>query len=341
MAFSIGGVEIEGRAALAPLAGVTDLPFRVVCREHGCGLTCSEMVSAAALALGGRKAIARARGLMASDRPGAPYAIQLFGSRPEHFAAAAPVAAEAGASLIDINMGCPVRKVVSSGSGAALLLDPARAAAIVAAVVRAVRVPVTVKLRSGFTRGKISAPEVARLCVEAGARGVAVHGRARDEGYSVPADWSVIAAVVQAVPGVPVLGNGDVRSLADAEAMLERTGCAAVLIGRGAMGHPGIFGEIARGAEDADVLAGRAAALARHAELVRAEYGEDPRVAAAFRKHLVAYTRAVAGAAELRRRLMELRTLEAQTEAGLRVLERAREGSGPGPAALAREEGEG
>ena len=245
----IGRVEIRGRLALAPMAGVTDAAFREVCRAHGAGYTCTEMISAKALCYQDKKT----RELMVRGEGETPLALQLFGSDPDCMAEAARRAmAITAPEIIDINMGCPVGKVVRAGDGSALMLKPALAEQIVAAVAKAVDVPVTVKMRKGFDSANVNAVEIARRCEAAGAAAVAVHGRTRAQLYAGRADWDIIRAVKEAVR-IPVFANGDVFSGEDAAHILRYTGADAVMIGRGAMGYPWLFDEAAA------ALAGREA----------------------------------------------------------------------------------
>ena len=238
--FSIGPLHFAGRAVLAPMAGVTDSAFRGLCLEQGAALVYTEMVSAKALCYNDRKTAA----LLHVPELGRPVSAQIFGHEPEAMAEGARRALDiSGAEIIDINMGCPVGKVVKSGDGSALMRTPELAAEIVSAVARAVPVPVTVKIRKGWDGGSVNAPAFARLCEEAGAAAIAVHGRTRVQMYAGKADWDVIRDVKRAV-SVPVIANGDVFSGADAAHILSYTGADACMVGRGAFGDPWLFAEI-------------------------------------------------------------------------------------------------
>lgn len=233
----IGNVELNGSAVLAPMAGVTDFAFRHVCAEIGAALTVTEMVSAKALVYKDGKT-ASLLYAMEGDRP---FAAQLFGHEPDVMAEAADLALEiSGANILDINMGCPVGKIVKSGDGSALMKDPDLAGRIVEAVVSAVQVPVTVKFRKGFDGGSVNAPEFASVCRQAGASALTVHGRTRAQMYAGRADWDIIREVKKSVD-IPVFANGDVFSAEDAMHILRYTGCDGVMIGRGAFGNPWIF----------------------------------------------------------------------------------------------------
>ena len=273
--FSIGPLRLAGRAVLAPMAGVTDSAFRGLCLEQGAALVYTEMVSAKALCYNDRKTAA----LLHVPEDGRPVSAQIFGHEPQSMAEGAKRALElSGADIIDINMGCPVGKVVKSGDGSALMKTPELAAEIVAAVAGAVPVPVTVKIRKGWDGGSVNAVELARLCEQAGAAAIAVHGRTRVQMYAGRADWDVIRDVKRAV-GIPVIANGDVFSGADAAHILSYTGADACMVGRGAFGDPWLFAEInavldGGEAPERPPLAERMATALRQVETAALEKGE-------------------------------------------------------------------
>lgn len=234
---SLGSVALRGRVTLGPMAGVTDFAFRSLCLKCGAALVTTEMVSARALVYHDEKT----KSLLYIPEGDQPCAVQLFGHEPEVLAEAAPMALElSGAPLIDLNMGCPVGKVVKSGDGSALMRDPERAGRIIEAVVGAVDVPVTVKFRKGWDGGSVNAVDFARVCEQAGASLLAVHGRTRAQMYAGRADWDVIREVVKAV-NIPVVANGDVFTPEDAAHILRYTGAALCMVGRGAFGNPWLF----------------------------------------------------------------------------------------------------
>ncbi len=233
----IGALELSGRVVLAPMAGVTDFAFRRLCRSCGAALTTTEMVSARALVYRD----AKSRELLFIPEDEHPAAVQLFGHEPEIMAEAAAMALEvSGADVLDLNMGCPVGKIVKGGDGSALMRDPELASRMIEATVRAVSVPVTVKFRKGWDNGSVNAGSFAQMCEQAGAAAVAVHGRTRVQLYGGRADWDIIREVKSAVH-IPVTGNGDIFTGADAARMLRYTGCDAVMIGRGSFGDPWLF----------------------------------------------------------------------------------------------------
>ena len=307
---SIGGVEIKGRLTLAPMAGVSDFAFRTICTELGAAMTTTEMVSAKALVYKDEKT----KGLLYNPDILHPSAAQIFGHEPEIMAEAAPMALEySGADILDINMGCPVGKIVKSGDGSALMKDPELAARIVEAVVKAVSVPVTVKFRKGFDGGCVNAVEFARLMEQAGASAVAVHGRTRAQMYSGRADWDVIRDVKKAV-GIPVIANGDIFSAGDAEHILRYTGCELAMVGRGSFGDPWIFEQSNTLLEGLPVperppLSERIELTLRQTELYAEKFGE--RLACLEARHQIPwYLKGVAHAGYYKQQLVRVETLD-------------------------------
>jgi len=273
---------------LAPMAGVTNAPFRLIARECGAGLLTSEELDARALVHGSVRTELLAR-YLPEERP---LAFQLLGADPDVLADAARRLQARGADAIDLNMGCPVPKIVAKGQGAALMRDPLQAAIVLRTLRKAVEVPVTIKIRGGWDERTLNAPEIARIAEGEGVNGITVHPRTRSQYYTGRAPWDIIASVVAAVR-IPVVGNGDVRSRADAEAMLRLTGCAAVMIGRGALGAPWIFS-----ATPLDQPA-RARVIRRHCALIEAHL--PPRLAfVQLKKHLAWYSAGSPGSASLR-----------------------------------------
>ena len=235
----IGSVVLDTPVVLAPMAGVTDLPFRVLCREQGCGLVCTEMVSAKAVHYKNKNSAP----LLAVDDRERPVSLQLFGSEPELLGEIAARLEPGPYDIIDFNMGCPVPKVVNNHEGSSLMREPKLAGEILRAMVRAVKKPVTVKIRKGFTEAESNAVEIAKIAEDAGAAAIAVHGRTREQYYSGKADWEIIRQVKEAV-SIPVIGNGDIFTAGDAARMLRETGCDGVMAARGARGNPWLFRDI-------------------------------------------------------------------------------------------------
>lgn len=306
----IGPVEIPGFAALAPMAGVADKALRTLCRSYGAAYTVGEMVSCKGLQYGDRKSSQ----LLQLGEAEHPAAAQIFGSDPALMAAAAIDAKRAGADVIDINMGCPAPKIVSSGGGSALMRTPALAGRIVEAVVKAAgETPVTVKLRKGWDEEHVNACEMAKIAESCGAAAVTIHGRTREQMYAGRADLAAIRAVVECVR-IPVIGNGDVVDGPSAKAMLDKTGCSLVMLGRGALGRPWVFSQIAAYLSDGTRLSDppfseRMQALLFQAQMAIAEKGERAAMRE-MRKHAAWYFTGLRGAAALRREAGTLQTLD-------------------------------
>ena len=310
---NIGNIELSAPLALAPMAGITDLPFRLICRRLGCGMTVSEMVSAKGLLYKNVKTTEMLR----IDDGERPTAIQLFGSVPAELAEAARMVEASGADMIDFNMGCPVPKIVNNGEGSALMKNPQLAHDIMAAMVKAVKIPVTVKFRAGWDDANRNAVEIARAVEAAGVSAVAVHGRTRQQFYEGKADWSIIADVKQAVK-VPVFGNGDIFTVADGLRMLEQTGCDGLMIGRGADGNPWLFTALAAALSGEPLpqppsLKERLAQAAEHLEMLIA-YKNEVVAVKEMRRHISAYLKGMPHAAEFRGRFHKVDTQEQFSE---------------------------
>ena len=235
----IGNVVLDNNVVLAPMAGVTDLPFRLLCKEQGAGLICTEMVSAKAISFHNKNTVA----LLETAPQERPISLQLFGSDPDIISEMAAYIEERPFDILDINMGCPVPKVAGNGEGSALMKNPKLVEEIISKTVRAIKKPVTIKIRKGFSPDCVNAVEIARIAEASGASAIAVHGRTREQYYSGRADWDIIRQVKEAV-SIPVIGNGDVDSPQSAGKMLEETGCDAIMIGRAARGNPWLFRQI-------------------------------------------------------------------------------------------------
>ena len=304
----IGTLRLPEGAALAPMAGVTDHVMRLLCREYGAAWTVTDMINAQGYCCAPENAAAIERLLYHTPDEGT-LGVQLFGREPEYFAQAAAAMEQRGVDFIDINMGCPARKVVSGGSGSALMKEPNLCGEIVSAVRRAVQIPVTVKMRSGWDEESINAPEIAHICEDSGADMIAIHGRTRQQQYSGLADRAVMKAVRESVR-VPVIANGDIRTWADAQAVLEQTGCAGVIIGRGACGNPWAFRHILQKRDEPVTVSERVEGAIRHLQMLVEWMGESWGVIEA-RKHIAWYLHGIRGAAVVRSRIM---TMKAQAE---------------------------
>lgn len=305
----IGNVILDNPVILAPMAGVTDLPFRLLCKEQGAGLLCMEMVSAKAILYNNRNT----KALLTIDERELPVSLQLFGSDPEVISQMARRIEELPFSILDLNMGCPVPKIVGNGEGSALMKNPLLAGKIIEKTAAAIEKPLTVKIRAGFDDLHKNAVEMAHIAEESGAAAVAVHGRTREQFYAGQADWDVIRQVKQAV-SIPVIGNGDLLSAENVRQMYAQTGCDGFMIGRGAQGNPWIFSQIlaelstGQKAKKAD-FAETVEMLLRHARL-QIEYKGEYIGMREIRKHASWYTAGYPNSSRLRREINEVETYE-------------------------------
>ena len=302
-------VELQNNIILAPMAGVTDLPFRLLCKEQGAGLLCMEMVSAKAISFHNKNTEA----LLHIDPAEHPVSLQLFGADPDIISEMASYIEERPFDILDLNMGCPVPKVAGNGEGSALMKNPKLAEQIIRKTVKAIKKPVTVKIRKGFDENHVNAVEIAKIAEDCGAAAVAVHGRTREQYYSGKADWEIIRQVKEAV-SIPVIGNGDVDSPASAKAMLEQTGCDGIMIGRGARGNPWIFHRIQTFLETGKdegkpSFAAVREMMLRHASMLLEYKGEHTGIRE-MRKHIGWYTAGYPHSAKLRAAANELESLE-------------------------------
>ena len=313
MSWKIGNVRIENPFVLAPMAGVTDMPFRTLCKEQGAGLICMEMISAKAISFHNKNTIA----LMKIDPCEHPVSMQLFGSEPELMAEVAKSIEDKDFDILDINMGCPVPKVVNNGEGSALLKNPELIVQIIKSVSSAIQKPVTVKVRIGFENAPVDIVEIARRAEDAGAAAIAVHGRTRQQYYSGTADWDIIRQVKEAV-SIPVIGNGDVDSPLKAEALLKQTGCDGVMIGRAVRGNPWIFREMNHYFQTGELLPRPSSEeiremILRHARAQIALKGEFTGIRE-MRMHVAWYTAGMRHSAGLRRASNTIESYEALQE---------------------------
>ena len=306
---TIGSVTLPNNLILAPMAGVTDLPFRLLCKEQGAGLLCMEMVSAKAILYKNKNT----EELMAIDERELPVSLQLFGSDPDIVSQIAHQIEERPFDILDINMGCPVPKIVNNGEGSALMKNPKLAGEIIEKTVKAISKPVTVKIRKGFDENHINAVEMARIAEASGAAAIAVHGRTREQFYSGKADWDIIRQVKEAV-SIPVIGNGDLLTAEDVVAMYEQTGCDGFMVGRGAQGNPWIFRQILHTFETGEELPKPTFAevrdmMLRHAQMMIEFKGEYTGIRE-IRKHGAWYTAGYPNSAKLRVMINEVETYE-------------------------------
>ena len=322
----IGNVALENNLILAPMAGVSDLPFRLLCREQGAGLVCMEMVSAKAILYKNRNT----EELLTIDPKEHPVSLQLFGSDPDIISEIAKQIEERPFDILDLNMGCPVPKVVNNGDGSALMKNPRLVGEIIEKTARAIKKPLTVKIRKGFDDAHVNAVELAHIAQESGAAAVAVHGRTREQYYAGHADWDIIRQVKEAV-SIPVIGNGDIRTPEDVAAMAEQTGCDGYMIARGAEGNPWIFRQILHYFETGEHLSRPdfsevTEMLLRHAKM-QIDCKGDYTGIREIRKHAAWYTAGYRNSSKLRGRINEVENYE-QLEALFREVESYNEKNG-------------
>ena len=295
----IGNVQLDNEVFLSPMAGVTDLPFRTICKEKGCGMLYTEMINAKALCYDDENT----KKMLRMDKDEHPVAVQIFGSDPEFMGKAAIIMNQYPNEILDINMGCPAPKVVKNGDGSALMRNPKLAAEVLTAVVKNSEKPVTLKIRKGWDDDSVNAVEIAKIAEECGISALAIHGRTREQFYSGKADWDIIAEIKQAI-NIPVIGNGDVFEVEDAVNMLEKTKCDAIMIGRGAQGNPWIFNRINHYMKTGEILPEptleeKITTAIRHMNLAVDEHGDYVAVRE-MRKHIGWYLKGLKNSAKYR-----------------------------------------
>ena len=295
----IGNVQLDNEVFLSPMAGVTDLPFRTICKEKGCGMLYTEMINAKALCYDDENT----KKMLNLEDDGHPVAVQIFGSDPEYMGKAESIMNHYTNDILDINMGCPAPKVIKNGDGSALMRNPKLAAEVLTAVVKNSKKPVTLKIRKGWDDNSVNALEIAKIAEECGISALAIHGRTREQFYSGKADWDIIAEIKQSI-NIPVIGNGDVFDVQDAVNMLEKTKCDAIMIGRGSQGNPWIFNRINHYMKTGEVLPEptleeKISTAIKHMNLAVAEHGEYVAVRE-MRKHIGWYLKGLKNSAKYR-----------------------------------------
>lgn len=295
----IGNVQLNNKVFLSPMAGVTDLPFRLICKEKGCGMLYTEMINAKALCYDDENT----KKMLKIEDEEHPIAVQIFGSEPEFMGKAAAIMNEYPNEILDINMGCPAPKVIKNGDGSALMRNPKLASEVLSSVVKNSKKPVTLKIRKGWDDDSVNAVEIAKIAEQCGISALAIHGRTREQFYSGKADWDIIEQIKQTI-NIPVIGNGDVFEVEDAVNMLEKTKCDAIMIGRGAQGNPWIFKRINHYMETGEILTEptleeRITTAIKHMNLAVAEHGEYVAVRE-MRKHIGWYLKGLKNSAKYR-----------------------------------------